>query len=96
MKERKKLYDRARRTQDVGDWDSYKIIKNHANSIIKSAYNKYCSHLFDHSFSINRKRFWSLIKAMRKDTTGVSSLKTGNTTQTSSEDKVNALNTQFY
>ena len=35
---------------------------------------------------------------MRKDTTGVSSLKTGNTTvtQTSSEDKANALNTQFY
>ena len=28
--------------------------------------------------------------------TGVSSLKTGNTTQTSSEDKANALNTQFY
>ena len=33
---------------------------------------------------------------MRKDTTGVSSLKTGNTTQTSLEDKANALNTQFY
>ena len=96
MKERKKLYNRARQTQDVGDWDSYKIIKNHVNSIIKTAYNKYCSHLFDSSFSINRKRFWFLIKAMRKDTTGISFLKTGNTAQTSSEDKANALNTQFY
>ena len=33
---------------------------------------------------------------MRKDTTGVPSLKTGNTTQTLTEDKANALNTQFY
>ena len=74
MKERKKLYDRARRTQDVGDWDSYKITKNHVDSIIKTAYNKYCSHIFDSSFSINRKWFWSLVKAMRKDTTEVSSL----------------------
>ena len=33
---------------------------------------------------------------LRKDTTGVSSLKTGNATLTSSEAKVNTLNTQFY
>ena len=95
MKESKN-FDRARRAQDVGNWDNYKIIKNYVNSIIQTIYNKYCSHLFDNSFSINRKRFWSLIKALRKDTTGVSSLKTGNTTQTSSEDKANSLNTQFY
>ena len=77
------------------NWDNYKIIKNYVNSIIKTAHNKYCSHLFDRSFSINHKQFWSLNKALRKDTTGVSSLKTGNTTQTSSEDKANALNTHF-
>ena len=33
---------------------------------------------------------------LQKDTTGVSSLKTGNATLTSSEAKVNTLNTQFY
>ena len=42
-------------------------LPKYVNSIIQAAYNKYCSHLFDSSFSINRKRFWSLIKALQKD-----------------------------
>ena len=69
--EKKKLYDRARRTQAIGDWENYKKIKNYVNLSIKTAYNKYCNHLFDNSFTSNCKRFWSLIKVLQKDTTGL-------------------------
>ena len=87
---------KALQKDTTGISPSYCDITITHNTIIQTAYNKYCSHLFDSSFSINCKRFWSLIKALRKDTTGISPLKIGNTTQTSSEDKANALNTQFY
>ena len=67
MKQRKCLYDHARCTQHPADWEAYRKARNHVNSVLSQAHQHYCSHLFDDTFSNNRKRFWSLIKRIRKN-----------------------------
>ena len=66
MKKRKKLYDRARRTQAIGDWENYKKIKNYVNLSIKAAYNKYCNHLFDNSLLVIASDFGLLLRCYRR------------------------------
>ena len=66
MKRRNHLYIRAKRTQSIFDWTAYKQLKNEINNLMSKAHEDYCKHLFDNSFCESCKRFWSIIKSLRK------------------------------
>ena len=96
MKQRKRLYDHAKCTQHPVDWAAYKKAQNQVNSILGKAHQDYCSHLFDDTFTDNRKRFWSLIKRIRKNYQPVMPLHIGNSLKSTPLSKAEALNHQFY
>jgi len=95
MRERKRLYDLAKTSCNPHDWFMYRKARNNVNSVLKSAYHNYCSHLFDDSYSNNCKRFWSFIKRLHKENSGVSSLRTESGVKITSKSKADTLNQQF-
>ena len=94
MKLRKRLYDKAKQTGNYTDWCGYKQVKNEVNSLLETAHRNYCSNLFNDT-SKSKKKFWSYIKSIRKDNTGIAPLKDGETTYTTAKQKACALNNQF-
>jgi len=73
-------------TQTESDWTAYRQARNEVNSLMKDAYHRYSHHLFDDSHLNSRKRFWSLIKHMRKDYSSITSLEVDGKCLTSSQD----------
>jgi len=57
MKIRKRLYNKARRTNSNADWNSYRQMKNLISNKLKAAHNNYFSRIFDTSFGGNRLQF---------------------------------------
>ena len=62
---------------------------------MSKAHEDYCKHLFDNLYCESHKRFWSLIKNLRKDYSGIASLNVDGTCLTNPMDKAEALNKQF-
>ena len=83
----------AKRTQTESDWSVYRHVRNEVN---KEAYHNYCKHLFEDSHSSNHKRFWSLIKHQQKDFSYIISFKVNEHCVTSTLDKAETLNNQFF
>lgn len=96
MKIRNKLYIQAKRIQNESDWAAYRQVRNQINNLMKESYHNYCKHLFDDSYSDNRKRFWSLIKSLKKDYSGIASLNVNGKYVTDPQGKAEALNDQFF
>lgn len=67
MKQRKSLYDKAKRTQAASDWRAYRKARNQVNKALSTAHQQYYTHLFDDAHTNNKKRFWSLVKKLRKN-----------------------------
>ena len=96
MKKRNRLYVRAKRTRSISVWTAYRQLKNEINDLMSKAHEDYCKHLFDNSYCESRKRFWSLIKSLQKDYSGIASLNVDGTCLTNPMDKAEALNKQFF
>ena len=87
MKLHNKLYLCVKCTQTESDWSACRYMRNVVNNLMKEAYHNYCKHLFEDSYSSNRKRFWSLIKHQQKDFSYITSLKVNEHCVTSPFDK---------
>ena len=96
MKQRKSLYDKAKQTQEASDWRAYRKARNQVNKALSAAYQQYCAYLFDNTYTNNSKRFWSLVKQLRKNYQSVATLCVQNELKTSPVSKAEALNQQFY
>ena len=96
MKKRKKLYDRARSTQTTGDWEAYRKARNKVIQSLREAHQNYSTYLFDNSYTDNHKRFWPLVKRLRKNYEPVATLYADDDLQTTQASKAEALNPQFY
>ena len=96
ISKRRRLYNKAKATQNENDWKAYRKLRNEVNSLVDKAHNNYCKYLFDDSHCNNRKRFWSLIKNLKKDHPNVTTLESNDSLLTSSVDIANAFNDQFY
>ena len=95
MKERKKLYDKAKKTQLPEDWNAYRVMRNTINVLLDTAHKDYCANLFKESFTNNKKQFWSYIKRLQKEHSGVSPLTVNGKTSSTAKDKAKILNNQF-
>ena len=63
--------------------------------MLDQAHSMYSSHLFDESFSGNRKQFWKYVRSLRKKSFGIPTFLHNNKEFNTSEDKTNVLNTYF-
>ena len=88
-----KLYDKAKRTQLPEDWSAYQLTRNTVYVLLDTAHKNYCANLFTESFQ-NKKQFWSYIKRIRKDHSGVSSFIINGETDSCAKDKAKTLSNQ--
>jgi len=96
MRKRRKLYNKARRTQSPSDWTQYKSLRNAVNKSLKQAHVNYCQHLFDDSFTNNLKRFWSLVTRSHKNYQSIAPLEVDNSLKSTASSKVEVLGEQFF
>ena len=96
MRKRKRLYNKARCTKSPADWTQYKIMRNVVNKSLRQAHEGYCQHLFDNSFTNNRKRFWSLVKRSHKSYQSVAPLEVNNSLKITPTSKAETLGEQFF
>jgi len=96
IKERKRLYNIARRSQTPNAWASYRKIKNEITKEIRTAHSIYQCQLFENDSNNTSKKFWKYIKSLRKDHVGVSTLSSDGKQVTDSFDKAELLNNQFH
>ena len=89
-----KFYDHARFTKNPRDWAAYKKLKNEIIIDLQQAHDAYCNHMFDATYTSNRKRFWSYIK-LQHDFSNIATLCVNNKELLTPSDKANALNDQF-
>ena len=97
MKVRKRLYNKAKRSNIEHDWDAYRKKRNSINNKLKDAHNNYYRRLFDTSFSGNRRQFWKYIRARRQDNRAhdIPTLFIDDQPVHSAKDKATALNSHF-
>jgi len=60
MKLRKRLYNKAKRSNLQQDWDAYRAMRNSINTKLKDTHNYYYSNPFDNSFKGNRRSMLEL------------------------------------
>ena len=95
MKQRKRLYNRARKTNRDEDWAAYRSARNEVNSKLESAHSSYCRRMFDDSFANNRRQFWKYIKAKHRDSSGISPLLVDGSIISDPQGKAAVLSDQF-
>ena len=62
---------------------------------MRGSYHNYCKYLFDDSYSDNYKRYWSLIKSLRKDYSNIATLNVNSKCVAAPIDKAGILNNYF-
>ena len=75
-------------------WETYLNLQKEVKRDINDAYDKYINSLFE-TDGIPGKRFWSSIKAKRRDQVGVPPLRKGNKLVSTSKEKAEVLNDQY-
>ena len=85
------LYNKAKQTQNHADW-----YINDTTSAIRKAHNEYVEHKLVRGLEEgSTKSFWRYVKSLRKDNSGISSLKQDGKLYNDSKDKAEILNNQF-
>ena len=84
---KKKSYLKARMTRSPKDIKRYKHLKDLSRTTCRSSYNSYITNIISPDSTSNPKRFWSFVKSLRTDSSGVDPLKdtTGTTHSESSK-----------
>ena len=97
MRKRDRLYRLCRRSFSEAKYAEFKSLKHLVQKEIRSAYWSYTNNLIapeEHPHS-NQKRFWSYIKALRRENTNIPVLNYNGSSHESSLDKAEVLNQQF-
>ena len=95
IKQRKKLYNKAKHLQTEEAWRDYRNIKNNITMLIRESHRKYQNKMFSDDGGINYKKFWRYVKTIRRDIHGIAPLKVENSFVYHSEDQAEILNKQF-
>ena len=101
MRKKQRLYNKAKKTGDVADWQKFKSLRKHIKKQLVIAHNDYVSDLlsFPKDLNLNKpvptKRFWSYIKSKKTHDVGIAPLKVDKGDVTDSLGKANLLSNQF-
>ena len=100
IRKKARLYTRMRKTKKQQDIRKYRQCKGDVQKLERQAYYSYINNIIevneDHDDKPSKqKQFWSYIKSLRKDNTGISPLKDKGRLFNAPKDKANILNRQY-
>ena len=96
IKSKKRLFNRAKKRNNVESWAKYRRHKRETQKTIKKAQWSYVENILVESFETkNTKPFWKYIKSKRQDNLGVSPIKSGGTLYSDGKTKAELINKQF-
>ncbi|XP_072014906.1 uncharacterized protein [Amphiura filiformis] len=90
-----RMYSKAKRTGDQKDWEEYKEFCRTVKRELNHAKREYVMGKLTLSMEENPKAFWSFIKKIRQEDTGVADLKVNNKIISDDLGKAEALSNQF-
>jgi hypothetical protein len=92
-KRKQRAYNRAKSTGTDEDWENFRQLRKKIKKATRKAYRKYVNHKCIES----NKQFWSFVKTLKKDSTGIPALKDSDTGElvTDNKTKANLLNKQY-
>ena len=95
LRKKRRLYKRARRSNDSEDYTEFKNFRIKARNKLHSDYHKYLNNLLDPEQDSTSKNFWKYIKARKQDSVSIGTLKSDGSIAETAENKANMLNKQF-
>eukprot|EP00112_Aurelia_sp_Birch-Aquarium-sp1_P023361 Seg693.6 transcript_id=Seg693.6/GoldUCD/mRNA.D3Y31 product="LINE-1 retrotransposable element ORF2 protein" protein_id=Seg693.6/GoldUCD/D3Y31 len=96
MRKREKLYVKYKQTKSAGNWEKFRKFRQEVKKEIRNSHKVYIKDVVGASLKDNPKTFWSYIKSLRKENTGIPTLSTTSKIPASTDlQKANALNEQF-
>ena len=105
IRKKEKLYHIARRADNESLKSRYKRLRAQVQKEMRDAYWRYVSNIFnpldtdtnieDCTQNDRLKKFWSFMKNLRKDSTGVACLRENGILKTDNKDKADIFNKQF-
>ena len=101
IRRRQKLFQRMRKTRNETDVRKYRECKRILQKSERQSYWSYVNNIIevgdqDSAYQPKQKRFWSYIKSLRKDSSGIAPLKDNGRLFNSPTDKANILNHQYH
>ncbi|XP_072039626.1 uncharacterized protein [Amphiura filiformis] len=91
QRRKQRAYNKARKSGNSSDWDNFTSIRKDTHKVTKFSYRKYVRDVCLDS----KKQFWSFIKNISKDSTGISALKDHGALVSDNKQKADILNNQF-
>ena len=93
LKRKQRAYNKARKSGKSEDWENFRHIRNKVKKATRKAYRKF---IRNNSLA-SVKQFWSFIKSLKKDSTGIPALKDSHKSElvTDSKGKAELLNMQY-
>ena len=105
IRKRDKLYFRARKSSSRDIKNHYKRFRAHVQKSITDAYLKHITNIFSfendnpdpdcHRKNKKAKKFWSFVKSLKKNASGINTLRENGILKTDTLDKANICNRQF-
>ena len=92
LRKKKRLYKQAKKT---GKWENYRFLPKECRSQMRAIEWEYINNTIEGLQNNNTKPFWSYVKSIRQDSTGVAPLKKGTTLQSDGATKAHILLDQF-
>ena len=91
LRQKHKAYNKARKNDTTENWESFRSLRKHVNRLTRSNYRKYIRDTCAES----SKNFWSFMKSLKNDSSGISSLRHNGVLISENSHKAEALNYQF-
>ena len=66
MKDRKRLYDKAKKDQTPEAWEAYRRTRNRVTQAINNAHTDYQDQLFETNSNTVSKKFWNMLRVCAK------------------------------
>ncbi|KAK3732634.1 hypothetical protein QZH41_002190 [Actinostola sp. cb2023] len=89
-------YKKAKSSGKAEDWKNFKDLRRTIKKDLQLAHDSYIKEILNTSTLYEKpKRFWSYIKGLKKDKTGVSQLKYNGLSATDSKSKAEFLSNQY-
>ena len=76
-------------------WEQLREIRRQTTKALATSYKSYVNNQIGDSLKTNPKRFWTFIKANKRENIGIPTLRVNDKPTTNDRDKANALNNQF-
>lgn len=96
QRRRDRYYAKAKKTRSPKTWSKFKEARQDAKNEIRNSHREYLKGIIGENLAEDPKPFWSYIKSLRKDNTGIPTLRTKNGIPAATDNtKANALVDQF-